>query len=585
MKTNTNLSSLIVQSSLKTSTNGLNTAIERMTTGFKINHAKDNAANYSINTQIGTKLSSFNVVQDNVAMGLDMLMTAMDSLDLISSHLSRMRDLAEQAANGTYSLNSLNAIESEINTRSSEINRLISMTEYNGIKLFNKTAQNEDEPVAESQGGEFIKEIKPLTEEEALAQGYTIIKTVDDLKAITNDLSGKYILMEDIDLNKGLCNVTYDFSGEFNGNGHVIKNVYNGFYSSRTPPKSLFGNIRNAKISNLGLEDVYIIGGRYVAGLANNAYDSTITNCYVNGTIESHDINSETGGLIGEIQRSQIEDCYTTGKVIADSVTGYSFTGGLIGVDALRSGSSDILIKNCFSSCKVSGGVNTGGIVGDAMNGMENCYFSGSVSGKMQSTGALIGSSSATGGTIINCKYYEALNPGIPAIGKNTGGSVDIKEVSEIPTTPLYKVDYSLPDDNNDETLLPDINSLLTFQVGINSNKSSQISIVKDLFFDFLPIDVSTSENAKNAISQIDDYLKNIRDKQTELGSAYNRLESVLESIGVNIDNLTYTQSTIRDADIAEESSAYIRNQILQQASATLLATANQTPAIALQLL
>ena len=46
---NTNLSSLLVQSNLKTSTNGLNTAIERMTTGFKINHAKDNAANYSIN--------------------------------------------------------------------------------------------------------------------------------------------------------------------------------------------------------------------------------------------------------------------------------------------------------------------------------------------------------------------------------------------------------------------------------------------------------------------------------------------------------------------------------------------------------
>ncbi|OLA74139.1 MAG: hypothetical protein BHW62_05825 [Acinetobacter sp. CAG:196_36_41] len=60
---------------------------------------------------------------------------------------------------------------------------------------------------------------------------------------------------------------------------------------------------------------------------------------------------------------------------------------------------------------------------------------------------------------------------------------------------------------------------------------------------------------------------------------------STIESIGVSIDNLTSTRSTIRDADIAEESSAYIRNQILQQASATLLATANQTPAIALQLL
>ena len=70
---NTNLSSLLVQSNLKTSTNGLNTAIERMTTGFKINHAKDNAANYSINTQLSSKLSSYCTAQDNALVGLDMI--------------------------------------------------------------------------------------------------------------------------------------------------------------------------------------------------------------------------------------------------------------------------------------------------------------------------------------------------------------------------------------------------------------------------------------------------------------------------------------------------------------------------------
>ena len=100
-----------------------------------------------------------------------------------------------------------------------------------------------------------------------------------------------------------------------------------------------------------------------------------------------------------------------------------------------------------------------------------------------------------------------------------------------------------------------------------------------------MQLDLSSTENAKNAITEIDKYLKQINEKQTEYGAAYNRLESALESIGVSIDNLTSTQSTIRDADIAEVSSEYIQMQILQQASATLLATANQTPSIALQLL
>ena len=62
MKINTNLSSLIVQSGLKTSTNGLNQAIERMTTGFKINHAKDNAENYSISTKLSSKISGYQSV-------------------------------------------------------------------------------------------------------------------------------------------------------------------------------------------------------------------------------------------------------------------------------------------------------------------------------------------------------------------------------------------------------------------------------------------------------------------------------------------------------------------------------------------
>ena len=95
---NTNLGSLIVQSNLKKSTNALNTAIERMTTGFKINHAKDNAANYSISTSMSSKISAYEVAEDNALIGLDILNTASSSIELISSGLSRLRALAEQAA-------------------------------------------------------------------------------------------------------------------------------------------------------------------------------------------------------------------------------------------------------------------------------------------------------------------------------------------------------------------------------------------------------------------------------------------------------------------------------------------------------
>ncbi len=135
---NTNLSSLIIQSNLKTSTSGLNTAIEHMTTSYKLNHAKDNAANYSIATSLTTKLGAYTVAEKNAMMGMVMIQTASSSLSNISDKLSRMRALAMQAQNGTYGGTSLDAINAEANALAKEISRIYSSTEYNGRSFINQ---------------------------------------------------------------------------------------------------------------------------------------------------------------------------------------------------------------------------------------------------------------------------------------------------------------------------------------------------------------------------------------------------------------------------------------------------------------
>ena len=132
---NTNISSLIVQSNLSKATNSLNQAIERMTTGYKINHASDNAAGYSIATNWETQLGSLDVAADNAATGADMLTTLEDTYSLVSSHLQRVRDLTEQAANGTYGSDSLKAIQSEITARLEEIDRIAANCEFNGLNM------------------------------------------------------------------------------------------------------------------------------------------------------------------------------------------------------------------------------------------------------------------------------------------------------------------------------------------------------------------------------------------------------------------------------------------------------------------
>lgn len=132
---NTNMSSLIVQSNLNAATTMLNRSIERMTTGFKINHAADNAAGYSIATNWEKQLSSLDVAADNAATGADMLTTLEDTYSLISSHLQRVRDLTEQAANGTYGSEALIAIKSEITARLEEVDRIAANCEFNGLSM------------------------------------------------------------------------------------------------------------------------------------------------------------------------------------------------------------------------------------------------------------------------------------------------------------------------------------------------------------------------------------------------------------------------------------------------------------------
>ena len=599
---NTNLSSLIVQSNLKLSTSGLNTAIERMTTGFKINRAKDNAANYAISTKISSKLLSYQAAQDNISMGLDMLTTATDSLELVSSHLSRIRDLAEQAANGTYGDDSLNAIQQEVNSRTAEINRIMANTEYNGISLLKPA-------------GGFIEEINPLTESEAIAQGYTIIKTADDLQALKDNLSGKYILMNDIDLSgynwTAIGTKTNPFSGELNGNGHVIKNLQvddaagNGI--------GLFGVIDGANVSNVGLENADINVQNAVGILAGAAEASIITNCYSTGSVRgagwvggligqitnATTINncfstanvtgtsSQIGGLVGRLDSSSVSNSYAEGSVL-----GKIFVGGLIGnsvgisnisfsyalgdvkaddnVGGLLGylGDHKIYIDNCYSAGTVEANLSSGGMIGWVDDDSDLCVVTNSkVLGKSENLdGIIIGGSGGTSIEVTNCSYISYYkNSGIEAV--TTAKPELLKYTGDANCSDVRPFSYG--------------NNKIGYQVGINSSDSSRIDIDFSCGISVNNIDI-TSEDS---LSIIDDLLSKIKEKEVKYGSAYNRLESALESIGVSINNLVSTRSTIRDADIAEESSEYIRNQILQQAAATLMAAANQTPGIVLQLL
>ena len=134
---NTNMAALTAQSSLNKSTTKMNTAMERMTTGYRINSSKDDAAGMAVANKLNYKVSSLDVAQDNGQMGASMLDTAEGVLGVIKDNLVRVRDLTEQAANGTYGTDAMTAIKTEVNARFEEISRMANSSEFNGRILFN----------------------------------------------------------------------------------------------------------------------------------------------------------------------------------------------------------------------------------------------------------------------------------------------------------------------------------------------------------------------------------------------------------------------------------------------------------------
>ena len=720
---NTNLSSFIAQNSMRTSTNKLNQAIERMSTGAKLNHAKDNAANYSISTNLTTRIGAYSVAEDNTAMGLDMVSTASDTISQMQSHGERLRALATQARNGTYGSQSLKAIQSESDAITKEIERLYNSAEYNGVSLFNQKDYEIashlpqagesgfiDEGVnvgkyAEAKYNGFIENPVTYTDTqlaEMLASG-DIVALDNSVTSFTNgqkylisdkselerlatlvnggkDSTGAiFILGADIDLKNEewtpIGSYTIRFRGIFDGNGHKISNFK--IDNPTADNQGLFGYIQNATIKNVSIENGNINGNAYIGCLIGTAGRSTVLNCniiggnilgnssYIGGLIGNHadtsiirscyvtgnitglnrvgglvgqnDNNSTisncyaesnivgrgdytggltglnnnnsiitncyaignvygfkgVGGLIGENYKSTIIDSYATGDVNGQDV----YIGGLVGINQL-----DSIITNCYATGNVIGeSDNIGGLVGRNINNSNivNCYATGEVTGEKNYIGGLVGCMYASGTNmeLINSAFYGCINSLSSTSGSFIGGIVKITYEARIINCEIkfnnkniigavcksdsnIIPDYDMSSWLNEIEVFEPIDISTNLQVGVHGNSSSRISFNTNFKLDF------TSDIASDsALDSIDEFLNLLSEKSTMLGSVSNRLESVLDEIEIQYTNLVSSRSTIRDANIAKVSAEYIQQQILQQAAATLMSTANQSPAIALQLI
>ncbi|WP_353614320.1 flagellin [Mangrovibacter phragmitis] len=137
---NTNLMSLTTQNNLNKSQSALSTAIERLSSGLRINSAKDDAAGEAIANRFQSNINGLTQASRNANDGISIAQTAEGSLDEINNNLQRIRELAVQAQNGTNSASDIDSIQSEVNQRLAEINRVAGQTQFNGINVLASTS-------------------------------------------------------------------------------------------------------------------------------------------------------------------------------------------------------------------------------------------------------------------------------------------------------------------------------------------------------------------------------------------------------------------------------------------------------------
>jgi flagellin len=135
---NTNITSMIGQSNLSKSQNALQTSMERLSSGLRINSAKDDAAGQAIANRMTAQITGLSTAQRNANDGISVAQTAEGALNQINDNLQRVRELTVQSANGTNSEKDLTSIQAEIQQRLDEIDRISEQTDFNGTKVLDE---------------------------------------------------------------------------------------------------------------------------------------------------------------------------------------------------------------------------------------------------------------------------------------------------------------------------------------------------------------------------------------------------------------------------------------------------------------
>ena len=509
---------------------GLAKSLEKLSSGFRINRAADDAAGLAISEGLRSQVGGNRQAVRNAQDGISVVQTAEGALNEVHSILQRMRELAVQGANDSNSADARNNINTELRQLRDELERIGNVTNFNGTKLLDGTASGNNalkfQVGANGTGNDRI--------------------TVDfkdaDVTAVSKfstDKQGSNVAS--MKLGKLTAKTTYTFNLE----GKTFSFKAGGAISKDSTIESLKAALKGKDIG-------YVAGGSLEQGAGTDAIVTAI-----NAAAESNGKYTLTiGGKKYEYDstdKAKGSDANAIVQGLNEKLksSGYELVGDKVeGEQAITS----FKLKATTEATQNK----------QVEFSMETTAGGAGIAAAVEAFKGEIGKASGTG------FEFTVNDDASITIKRADGKKIDVAMAHSITSVAEGK------DAGKDDTHV----KLQAFD-----DKGNEITDVDKLVFKDDALTVIDHDSAQNLINVLDRKISSVSTARANIGAIQNRFEHTITNLNVAVENLAASESRIRDTDMAQEMMQFTRNQILSQAGTSMLAQANQVPQGVLSLL
>ena len=550
-------------------TSALSKNLEKLSSGYKINRAGDDAAGLAISEKMRAQITGLQAATKNVKDGVSLVKTAEGAMQEIHDMLNRMDYLANQSANGTYDNEVDRAnLQKEVDSLRSEIDRIADSANFNGIKLLDGSL--EDGADLTLRGNIDIPNVG----------------TVQGTSTVVHKEAGTGVKKTSFEVN--LHNVTFDAKQD----GDKLTLTVGGATITATADAGAAKAYTGADLAALFAKDAtggtageVSIGGQTFVMTANGTNlkfeqkaEVTQASELVNGNVAVKlGTTTGTGATVTgdyNLAATNIQNAtLDSGERLAS--TSFELTK-----DMVTDGSSITIGKTTYTF-KALNGATAGA------NDVDITGLDGTKAADLVQIAAKLTAKAAT-----NTTYsvgHDGATSTITVTEKK--GQTDFQDAngkSSLTSKEAIQATLSV-------TGATATGKALTLQIGDTSDGFNQLSVkVGDMHTKAMgtkggksiaDISIAKQSDAADAVNVIKDAINYVSSVRGDLGATQNRLEHTQNNLSVMTENIQDAESTIRDTDVADEMMAYTKNNILVQSAQAMLAQANQVPQGVLQLL